>query len=80
MKEVKKYLIKYKDGKKEVHYDGPFQPGDVALCGHDLMGDSHKSFGGWDAGVETVKPVDCEACKRVVEQVKDILKKSKQTA
>lgn len=61
----KKYEIEYFDKTRVVHYDGVFQPGDVALCGSDLMGDSIAD--GWHPATPTNKKVDCRQCIRIVE-------------
>lgn len=70
MQEVKRYMVTEHDGSKTVHYDGPFQPGDQALCGHDLLGDSQMKH---SAGKEVKKKVTCTECKRIIDHVKKIL-------
>lgn len=69
---VKRYYVNHfgNNGESSTHYDGVFQPGDVALCGHDLMGDSHL---GWDQGVETKRKVNCQSCLIIIEHVKSII-------
>jgi hypothetical protein len=75
MEKVKRYLIKYNNGESVIHWDGVFQPGDMSLCGCDLIGDnSHKDVGnGWKTGVETKKKVNCELCLRIIEHVRSII-------
>lgn len=72
MAKVKKYIIKYNNGNDVVHWDGPFQPGDMSLCGSDLMGDSAEGLEGWLEGIVTNKKVNCEHCLRIVNHVKII--------
>lgn len=76
---VKKYFVDHIKDKDQsyVHYDGCFQPGDVALCGHDLMGDGHTMHGGWLPGKETTKKVNCPSCLRIIEHVKYITNPTK---
>lgn len=69
MSTIKKYLVKHYDGLIEIHYDGIFQLGDVAYCGHDLRGDNE-----WETGIETNKKVNCIGCIRLLEHSKEILK------
>lgn len=77
MESIKKYLIKYHNGVTVVHWDGVFQPGDMSLCGSDLMGDSTEGKDGWDQGIETNKVVDCVHCLRLIEHITKIKKQNK---
>lgn len=71
-KMILKYEIKYNNGEKVVHWDGPFQPGDMSLCGSDLMGDGAEGREGWQQGIVTKKKVNCVQCLRIIEHVKSI--------
>lgn len=64
-----RYQVIHFDGQKIVHADGVFQPGDIALCGSDLMGDSHL---GWYGATLTTAKIDCRACIRIIEYCKTI--------
>lgn len=77
---IKKYAVKHYGGNYAnqilIHYDGPFQPADLALCGADLMGDGDER-GGWESGIETNKKVNCQACLMIIEAVKKIIRQDK---
>ena len=63
-----KRFFHLKNDRKLVHYDG-ILGGDLALCGHDLVGDT--TFGDyWSAAVETKMRVNCEDCLSVVKHVR----------
>ena len=63
------YSIKENGEREIIHFDGVFQSGDVALCGHDLIGDSRL---GWEAATQTMKKVNCRQCIKIVKEVKEI--------
>lgn len=66
---MKHYSITDDSGTTTIHFDGIFQPGDMSLCNHDLMGDS---FLGWQSAIETEDKVNCSDCIRIVQAVKNI--------
>ena len=71
-KVILRYEIQHNNGNKVVHWDGVFQPGDMSLCGSDLMGDGWDGKEGWQAGEITNKKVNCLQCLKIIEHVKNI--------
>lgn len=63
------YKLTDEEDQTHVHADGVFQPGDMALCGQDLMGDSHL---GWGTAEPTGKRIDCPNCIRIIDHCKGI--------
>lgn len=63
------YKVTDHDGTTIIHCDGPIQPGDVALCGQDLCGDSHL---GWEMAEETNKKINCKHCIRIIKMCKEV--------
>lgn len=65
--------LDFSDGGFTVHFVGPMQK-DVALCGHDLAGDSSQWAigGGYAHGIPTNRKANCEDCIKIVEFVKGI--------
>lgn len=55
-----------------IHLPGPGSP-DVALCGHDLCGDTGL---GYDSAEQTSLKATCEQCIQIVEFAKRISKRS----
>lgn len=53
---------------QEIHLPGPLSP-DVALCGHDLCGDSTL---GYDSASQTSLKANCPSCIAIVEFAKQI--------
>lgn len=74
----KRYEIQYFDKSKVVHHDGIIQPGDMSLCGSDLMGDSIAD--GWYPATETNKPVSCIMCLRIVDHCQNNIPPIRQKA
>lgn len=60
--------IHIKNGQELIHYRGPFQ-GDVALCGHDLAGDSIHGDS-WDRAEYTNRRVNCRECLIIMHYVR----------
>lgn len=66
---MRHFKVKYHNGVNITHFDGVIQPGDMSLCGSDLMGDNHL---GWYPAEETTDPVDCAFCARIYSAVKKV--------
>lgn len=65
---MKNRLLKYKDGKEEVHCPSPIQ-GDVSLCDHDLAGDDEN---GWGKATKTNRKIDCKDCLNIIDFCKSL--------
>lgn len=66
---MKHFEVKYFDHTTLVHFDGISQPGDISLCGSDLVGD--ETLGYYPAN-ETNKRVNCVFCQQIVKAAKKI--------